>query len=443
MFATSHNRSHRMPGQALPVLVLAALCLAVAVSPAGAKTNPIDVARGSVVVNPPADDHAAGAGSDCRACHTQASPTPGHAALRECGRNSEEVIAQEFSHMSGPRGKIVLDVLSSARDIENHRDRFGPVTFDHGAHAQWAKLSVGCAVCHHYTPEGAAHPACRTCHEAGDMHEDMHKPGLKGAYHRQCLGCHREWSHETKCGVCHEPRPEGAATASAEHASKDDIIGVEHPPIPEPDEHFYQTRFGEDEGSVVLFAHKRHTQQYDLRCVDCHLGDGCVRCHESGNRAAAAALASKEPHETCSGCHDTDDDCSSCHREPGQEMPKAFNHASTGFSLAPHHRKLSCRTCHDSVPYQARSGECSGCHRDWGNGKVDHSVLAGLKLDEIHSDIDCETCHMDNKFAAPPSCEACHEDRQYPGDLPGERVTKETARAVSGSSRKDKGSGGK
>ncbi len=64
MFATSHDRTRRLVRQALPVLVLAVSCLAAAMSPAGAKTDPIDVARGSLVI-PPADDHTAGAGSDC------------------------------------------------------------------------------------------------------------------------------------------------------------------------------------------------------------------------------------------------------------------------------------------------------------------------------------------------------------------------------------------
>ena len=442
MFATSPSWNRRVLPMRVLVPVLAGLGLALSASLALAKADPVRVAHGSAVT-PPANDRSGGAGNNCRSCHTQATPSPGNVALRECGRVSEEVIAQEFASMHGPRGVITLDVLSSARDLQNQRDRFGSVAFDHESHARWADLSVGCAVCHHYTPEGASHPACRTCHETGDKHDDMHKPGLKGAYHRQCLGCHREWSHETKCGVCHEPRKEGGAAAtSADHASKDDIIGVKHPPIPEPDEHFYQTRFGGDEGSVVRFGHKRHTDQYGLRCVDCHQGDGCVRCHESGHREAAAALAAKEPHEGCAGCHATDDDCSGCHRDPGAPMPEVFNHASTGFSLATHHRGVACRSCHESVPYTKRSSECSDCHRDWLTRGVDHARVAGLAFDEIHLEIDCESCHLDNRLAAAPSCEGCHEDKAYPQDVPGTRVRGASAQAGAGSTR-GVGSGGK
>ena len=414
------------------VLGLVGLWLVAAAQLTSARTDPREVARGSAVA-PPASNPAGGSESGCRSCHTESSPSPAKVALRACARESSRAVAEQFAHLKGPAGVITLDVLSTARDIQNHRDRFGSVRFDHESHAEWANLSAGCAACHHYTPEGATHPACKTCHEIGDKHEDMRKPGLKGAYHRQCLGCHREWSHETNCEVCHEPRTNGG-DALAAVTSKDDIIGVKHPTIPAPREKVYRTSFPEN-GAMVYFAHDRHTGQYQLRCVDCHEGDGCVRCHENSLRPSAVARPASEAHSSCSECHDTQGQCSKCHREPGKSAPQAFNHASTGFSLQPHHRRVSCRSCHDSLPYTRLSGECSSCHREWLTSGIDHAHVAGVAFDATHGEIDCETCHSGNLFVQPPTCGGCHDDKSYPADVPGKRVQPESARVEGNTTR--------
>ena len=47
---------------------------------------------------------------------------------------------------------------------------------------------------------------CSSCHESSRKREDVSIPDLKGAYHRQCMDCHREWSHETGCNSCHTPK---------------------------------------------------------------------------------------------------------------------------------------------------------------------------------------------------------------------------------------------
>ena len=67
-----------------------------------------------------------------------------------------------------------------------------------------SQMAGGCAVCHHYTQEDAKHPACKACH-AIDAGGDIRKPGLKGAYHRQCIGCHESMKiGKTGCTDCHK-----------------------------------------------------------------------------------------------------------------------------------------------------------------------------------------------------------------------------------------------
>jgi hypothetical protein len=83
---------------------------------------------------------------------------------------------------------------------------FGPVEFSHGYHAE---MAGDCASCHHHSPEGTT-PSCGECHEHiivyhYDPAQEGPRLGLKGAYHRQCLGCHQEIeSGPVGCTDCHE-----------------------------------------------------------------------------------------------------------------------------------------------------------------------------------------------------------------------------------------------
>jgi hypothetical protein len=60
-----------------------------------------------------------------------------------------------------------------------------------------------CAGCHHHSPVGTRPPPCRSCHgETADAITD--KPGLRVAYHRQCVGCHIEMGIPKQgCTDCH------------------------------------------------------------------------------------------------------------------------------------------------------------------------------------------------------------------------------------------------
>jgi len=121
----------------------------------------------------------------------------------------------------GPEGEIRLDSLA---------DLFGPVVFDHAMHVE---LAGSCGACHHHTTgEAPENPVCARCHQAGeeasavackDCHaskrfsaaylaevaSDPHRyhtgrPGLKGAYHQKCLGCHQESGAPSGCVDCHQ-----------------------------------------------------------------------------------------------------------------------------------------------------------------------------------------------------------------------------------------------
>ncbi len=353
----------------------------------------------------------------CTFCHLCENPTPRYLCLRRCPRTSAASIDRKMSLKRGP-DLVYLDELENL---------YLPVPFDHKGHAEMAKMTEGCAVCHHYTPEGAAHPACISCHEVSPKQRDMRKPSLKAAYHRQCMSCHREWSHETACGVCHPPKAGGAKSGVASRRpTKDDIVGKMHPPIPEPHTEIYEPRSKPVPGEKIIFRHKEHIHRFGLKCVDCHREDSCSRCHEKGKEHKQQTRTLAEHHKPCSTCHNVDDKnaCDRCHWKEGESKPKPFDHASTGWPLSKQHVELGCRACHKRVPFHKLARKCDACHGDWKPDTFDHAVT-GQVLDENHEEADCANCHANRKFDAPPKCDECHDEDDgiaFPAKRPGPEV---------------------
>lgn len=113
--------------------------------------------------------------------------------------------------------------------LNNDSKMFKPVTFPHEMHAE---IMSDCEICHHNSIEGQ-YPSCKTCHgkpydpknskilgikvnrsgilKSGLMKyfesDYLEKPGLKGAFHRKCMGCHKEYdSGPVGCIECHEKK---------------------------------------------------------------------------------------------------------------------------------------------------------------------------------------------------------------------------------------------
>jgi hypothetical protein len=280
-----------------------------------------------------------------------------------------------------PPDVVMLDEIVSV---------YEPVPFDHKTHAAMADMWQGCETCHHRTPtvattsatqpaglvshaktqaNAANMPACRDCHAIGTTTADMRIPNLKGAYHRQCLNCHREWANENACSACHRERKNGG-TLEPPPPTVDDIVGRMHPPIPEPDQHVYQARFTPAVGSKVLFRHKEHTAQYGIKCSSCHHRDNCANCHDG--KATTIAVKPlrpgrtwKDSHDPCMGCHQQDG-CRHCHYDGdrGAPPPPVFEHRVTGQLLDSDHASLRCGQCHAQFKSKVKLS-CGGaeCHK--------------------------------------------------------------------------------
>jgi hypothetical protein len=222
---------------------------------------------------------------------------------------------------------VILDQL-----VEHYQ----PVPFDHKGHARMAEMWDGCVTCHHHTPApepaaqvngkmqdlAAAIPACKSCHPIARNGEDLHMPNLKGAYHRQCLGCHREWSGANQCQACHEPLDPKNPPRDLTPAG---ILSRMHPPVPEPEDKVYRTRFTPAVGQNVLFRHKEHTEQHDLKCSSCHVRENCSSCHTATEVTTRPQPMQRgrtwgDTHKPCTNCHEADR-CRSCHYTDEQSGP--------------------------------------------------------------------------------------------------------------------------
>ena len=120
-------------------------------------------------------------------------------------------------------------------EIDSLAEMYEAVTFDHAAHVTMVE---SCSFCHHHTTgsapenetcsrchqeeEEASSVSCIECHEAkrfsaqylNQLEENpllfhVGKPGLKGAYHQNCIGCHEKIDGPTGCQDCHERTDKG------------------------------------------------------------------------------------------------------------------------------------------------------------------------------------------------------------------------------------------
>lgn len=334
---------------------------------------------------------------DCATCHVSTAPATGDAALRACPRNEAGPMEAE--------GEVAPDVFL----LGELSDVYVPVVFPHKLHAEMPGMSQGCESCHHQNPPGRI-LSCKECHSRNSNQENLKQPGLRGAYHRQCLACHREWTHQTDCVVCHAKREAGKTVTLPLDST--DIMGTLHPNIEAPTVKVYQTK---DEmlaaTPIVTFHHDEHVNRFGLKCVSCHRDESCSSCHDGKERRQHVK---EDPHQDCAKCHQEqiDNDCAMCHQE---QQTKGFDHgARSSFVLKAYHESLPCSKCHGENPesYAGLNQECGSCHAaDWTPPENFDHAKTGQPLNEIHALIACADCHV-NGALQPAKCDACHDDQR-------------------------------
>lgn len=336
----------------------------------------------------------------CKSCHATEYPTKKDPGLKDCPRKS--MVSVYHSPLEGPE-VVVINEMS---------DNYEGVVFSHRVHSQMAEMTTGCTGCHHYNTTGPV-LNCRNCHENNRFREDVSVPDLKAAYHRQCLSCHKQWSHENGCNSqCHLRK------GSDREKVIENIKGKTHPKLPEPDKMIWETNY--EESKIVTFFHNEHTNLFKISCKSCHGQDNCIKCHETKNhedfsKPVKIKKSFEDHHKPCINCH-SGNYCQKCHKD--KEMTP-FNHSKTGWALKFYHSNLACAKCHGTnMPYKKLDNNCTSCHKNFVQGKFDHKSI-GLTLSENHKGFDCKDCHQEGNFSANPKCSPCHDDKSYPAQLPG------------------------
>ena len=346
---------------------------------------------------------------DCKLCHTCVNPTKSDTCLIYCPRpiGSEK---KDVIPIGRTPDHVILKFLSS----QKQEPTWGPVDFPHKLHARMSDFKEGCTTCHHNSPTDKFHPTCKECHDPNVKQEQIKKPGLQGAYHRQCLNCHINWSKDTECKVCHRYDPH--QMKFAQFTSPNPRIKI----CKEPEKIVFDTNYKQNR--FVTFFHNDHTDQFRLDCKNCHQNQPCISCHYQNERTVPLGAVSREMAESkCVHCHDTNqkENCERCHRQ--KPLEERFNHdKETRWALGIYHSSASCNKCHKPNQVKKKTASsCMACHQDWNAENFDHDV-AGIKLNEDHADLECHDCHLNKQYEQKPSCVECHDnDLTYPDHKPG------------------------
>jgi len=158
--------------------------------------------------------------SSCSPCHMQPVLENGPASAPE----QEKALAAQMLHSRTPvTGTYDQEDIPDAIVLKSLSNQYEGVDFPHrrivnalAGSIKESKLAAYfhtrqgtmCQGCHHNSPVSKKPPGCASCHAKPFDAENPLKPGLVGAYHLQCMGCHKEMGIEKPAGCtdCHKEK---------------------------------------------------------------------------------------------------------------------------------------------------------------------------------------------------------------------------------------------
>jgi len=353
-----------------------------------------------------------------------------------------------FTHSARPDAYRNLYILNSP-ELNGKTDDYEPVRFTHRTHE--VNSDSNCAICHHRYAMGPEDrigedlnemhegievriqgASCLSCHEdltekefrkCSQCHLESNEPddpariGLKGAYHRQCIGCHETQPDQAKaptdCGSCH------------------------HPLVP-------------DHKPLLGMRGQLSLPEVTARCLACHEDTGAdiLKTAHWNWQGPTPALSGKE-HSATIGLKSTIDNYD-ISLAPNPAMTSAFHIGEPpALDGADNPGKIDCLVCHDTTGTYKRGvaapwldiqmtaekvgrpsrANCGSCHFYGGggagikNGDLSPAMVKPRPEDDVHMgkvDMRCQDCHAVSKhqiaglsFNAPvverrASCFYCH-----------------------------------
>ena len=176
--------------------------------------------------------------SDCAGCHFQLPAKKDNSDSCQICHNlpqaqleimdSKEVARKALTDLSKEYNRVEEDKIPETVVIDVLANEYMPSQFPHRKMVQAISLRVEksnmakvfhtdqaglCMGCHHNSPKTPEPPKCASCHskKGPAIGEGLDgRPGLKGAYHGQCITCHQKMDVKsvaaTDCVKCHEKK---------------------------------------------------------------------------------------------------------------------------------------------------------------------------------------------------------------------------------------------
>jgi octaheme c-type cytochrome (tetrathionate reductase family) len=314
------------------------------------------------------------------------------------------------------------------------------------------RLSGPCSSCH---DDMAKNPpqGCRRCHALPNEADAPARLGLKGAYHRLCIGCHERQSRQaaapTECSACHHPwTPDHSILVSlAENPTPQDVTKSCLSCHAKAGQDLLKSAHWSWKGNSPALAGLERRADISLKnivnnyciaigssqqpCMSCHIGYGgvddrydfanpanldCLSCHDttgtyrknpqkgglpdpSVNLVAVSKKVGRPSRQTCGNCHFQSGGAPNAKHG---DLEPALAEPNTPIDMHMGTLNMRCQDCHTtrdhriagmSITAPAVEGrvQCEKCH-----GVTPHGVTGALSrhLDDHIKNIACQTCHI-------------------------------------------------
>lgn len=156
---------------------------------------------------------------ECSHCHNISPEMLMQMSLETATKRVLNDIQTRYGHIKETQipDTVAIDALSKIYDptLFPHR-RIVQALMEQSHSNRLARTFHGddrkiCKGCHHHQPDDVTPARCASCHSSKGPSPDG-RPGLKGAFHIQCMTCHREMNIDTipatDCTVCHDKKKE-------------------------------------------------------------------------------------------------------------------------------------------------------------------------------------------------------------------------------------------
>jgi hypothetical protein len=170
----------------------------------------------------------------CMKCHikplqqaTEQIPKSEEPLLQPVPKSEEALMAKALldsrSPVTAPFSEAMLKDIPEKVVIKALVQKYEQAEFPHRKIAQTLLKNIGdnklagnfhpdqmtiCQGCHHNSPVSIKPPKCQSCHNRPFDEKNPLAPGLMGAYHQQCMGCHKAMGMEKPmgCTECHKEK---------------------------------------------------------------------------------------------------------------------------------------------------------------------------------------------------------------------------------------------